>query len=241
MAFIHNYLVYIFLLLCAIASINFRKLTIAGGLTGFVVAALVYVGAGYTGIALLALFFVLASAATGWQSVKKQEKGFSERESSRRTAGQVIANGGVAAILGGLCWYLPQYQNVFQLMIAGSLASATADTLSSELGSIYGRRFYNIVSFEKVPAGDNGVVSLEGTSIGIAGAAIIAIAYAVGFGRDKSVWIIIIAGAVGNFYDSILGATLEHGQVIGNNTVNFLNTAMAAMVCYPVAYLLHVI
>jgi uncharacterized membrane protein len=38
-----------------------------------------------------------------------------------------------------------------------------------------------------------------------------------------------VAGIFGNLCDSILGASLERKQFIGNNTVNFLNTLFAAI------------
>jgi uncharacterized protein (TIGR00297 family) len=223
--------IYAILLAGAAISVVLKKLTPAGGITGFVVACLIFIGAGYTGITMLALFFILGTGATGWPAGKKRSTGISKRESGQRTAGQVLANGGAAATLGGLAWYFPVHVALFQLMMAGSLSSATADTLSSELGGVYGRRFYDIITFKKVSPGPDGVLSLEGTLIGIAGAFLIAITYFVGFGCYSSAWIIIVAGAIGNLSDSILGATLERKGLIGNNAVNFLNTCVGAGVC----------
>jgi uncharacterized membrane protein len=34
--------------------------------------------------------------------------------------------------------------------MAGAFSSATADTLSSELGTVYGKKFYNILTFKKI-------------------------------------------------------------------------------------------
>jgi uncharacterized protein (TIGR00297 family) len=227
----HNYLVYILLLAAAVISVVGNKLTVAGGVTGFIVGSLVFIGVGYIGIAMLVLFFILGTGATNRQFHHKVDKQIIGIDSSQRTAGQVLANGGTAAILGGLAWYFPAQMALFQLMIAGSLASATADTLSSELGGVYGRRFYDILTFKKVEPGPDGVVSLEGTLIGIIGAAIIAIAYSIGFGCSDFCWVIIIAGAAGNLFDSVLGATLERKGIIGNDVVNFLNTCAGAGVC----------
>lgn len=198
---------------------------------GFVVGMLTYLGGGYPGIAILALFFVLGSWATGRGLKKKQELGFAEANKGRRTAGQVFANGGVAAITGALAWCFPAWSHPLQLMMAGSLAAATADTVSSELGTILGSRFYNVLTFRKDERGLNGVISVEGTLAGTIGATMIALAYAVGNSWNIHLIWIVIAGIAGNFIDSLLGATLERKGMIGNNTVNFLNTAAGAAVC----------
>ncbi|GAB3926797.1 DUF92 domain-containing protein [Mucilaginibacter myungsuensis] len=227
---ITDILIYTALLLGGLLSYRFKKLTLAGALTGAIVGALIYKGAGYTGIALLATSFIAGTVATTWQAKQKATLPGNESESSQRTAGQVLANGGTAAILGALAILLPAYQQIFQLMIAGSLASATADTLSSELGTVYGKRFFNIITFKRDERGLDGVISLEGTMIGIAGAALIGLVYSAGFGWSVNLLWIIAAGFVGNVTDSALGATMERNGLIGNNVVNFLNTATGAVV-----------
>jgi uncharacterized protein (TIGR00297 family) len=227
-----HYIIYVLLLAGAALSIVARKLTIPGALFGFVTGILVFTGGGYTGIIMLALFFILGSAVTGWQLKQKQQLGFAEENKGRRTAGQVFANGGVAAILGVIVWCRPEWTHVLQLMMAGSLAAAIADTLSSEIGTVLGRRFYNIVTLKKDERGLDGVISLEGTLAGIGGAAVIGMVYATGHSWNIEVLWIILAGTAGTLIDSLLGAVLERKHLIGNNTVNFLNTATGAAVCW---------
>lgn len=226
-----NYFVYFLLFAGAALSILTRKLTTPGAWLGFAIGVLVFAGGGYTGIIMLCLFFVLGSAATGWKLKQKQELGFAEENKGRRTAGQVFANGGIAAILGSIAWYYPPQAHLLQLMMAGSLAAATADTLSSEIGTVLGRRFCNVVTFKKDERGLDGVISLEGSLAGVGGAALIAAIYAVGHSWNIEMLWIILAGTAGNLTDSLLGAMLERRHLIGNNIVNFLNTATGAVVC----------
>ena len=224
--------VYLFLLIGATLSYTKSKLTLAGAITGALVGLFIYKGAGYPGLVMLAAFFIAGSWATGWQLNKKTAIGAAEQHKGKRTVGQVLANGGTAALLGALGWYSPNHVPLVQLMVAGSFASAIADTFSSELGMIYGRRTFNILTLKKDQRGAHGVVSLEGTLIGVGGAAFIALSYSLFCGWSFSFLWIIIAGFTGNLLDSVLGASLERKGWIGNNVVNFLNTAVGAGVCW---------
>jgi uncharacterized protein (TIGR00297 family) len=225
-------IVYVVLLIAATLSFTTGKLTLTGAATGALVGLLTYKGAGYPGLIMLAVFFIAGSWATCFQLNKKIALGTAERHKGRRTAGQVLANGGMTALLGVWAWCNPGHSGIAAIMIAGSFASATADTLSSELGTVYGRRFFNILTFKTDKRGLNGVVSLEGTLIGLVAAALIAIVYSFNFGWSISFCWIILAGFTGNLVDSVLGALLERKGLIGNNMVNFLNTLTGAVVCY---------
>lgn len=222
---------FIFLIFGVIYSIIKNKLSIIAAIVAGLIGFLVYKGADFAGLAELVIFFLCGTISTGIQIQEKEKLRLAEENNGRRTSGQVIANGGVAAILGAVAWCLPQYSFVLQLMIAGSLASATADTVSSELGSIYGSNFYDILSFNKTKKGPDGVISLEGTLLGIAGSFLIAIVFSIGNGVYNLMLTIIVAGIIGNLTDSFLGATLERKKIIGNNIVNFLNTLIGALVC----------
>jgi uncharacterized protein (TIGR00297 family) len=222
-------LVLVFLFVGGFASAFFKKLTPLAAATGVVLGFLIYKGAGFTGIGMLAAFFVMGTAATSWGFRQKSKLGIAEERGGRRTAGQVFANAGVAGIAGLLTLLFPAYQQAFQLMIAGCFSAAAADTLSSELGNLHGRRFYNILSFKKDQRGLDGVISLEGTLCGVCGSVIIAIIYCVGFGLGSRFLLIVIAGTVGNLTDSVLGATVERKGWLRNNAVNFLNTLVGAL------------
>lgn len=206
-----------------------KKLTVMAALTGGLLAVIIFTGAGFTGIWLLAAFFILGVSATGWKFNIKTKDGLAEKMQGKRNAGQVFANAGVAAILSLLAIYNTADAAMLHLMLAAGFSAATADTLSSELGNIYGRRYYHILSFKKMQRGVNGAVSIQGTVAGIFASAVIALVYALGTGWNAPHFlIIIVAGTAGNIADSILGLTLENKGLLNNNAVNFLNTAVGA-------------
>ncbi|MDB5267242.1 MAG: hypothetical protein JWP58_282 [Hymenobacter sp.] len=211
-------------------SVRAGKLTTAAAGTGGALGLLIYLGSGFTGLALLGLFFGLGTAASGWRVADKRRLGLAEENKGRRTAGQVVANAGVAGLLGLLAWQYAPAAPLAHLMLAGSFAAATADTLSSELGNVYGRRYYNILTLKPDARGLNGVVSLEGTALGLAGTALLAAAYCLGFGWGPAFGGLLLAGTAGNLMDSVLGATLERRGWLSNNAVNFINTLTGALV-----------
>ncbi len=228
-----NYLLLLLLLATAMwASVRAQKLTIAGAMVGGLIGFCIYQGAGFWGIGMIGLFFILGSLATSWKMNLKEKEGAAEKNKGRRKASQVLANGGIAGLLGLLIWLFPEQTTVLRIMMAASLASATADTLSSELGTVYGSRFYNILTLKKDQRGLDGVISAEGTLIGIAGSALIALVYAWGFEWSESFWWIIVAGTIGNLSDSILGAALERRHYLQNDAVNLLNTLIGALAAW---------
>lgn len=226
----HDYFLPVILLAGVVLSVKTRKLTLPAALTAAVLGVCLYLGAGYFGILMAAALFLMATVATAQKSMVKEALGAAEKNQGQRTAGQVLANVGIAGLLGLLCFFYPLKIDLFRLMLAASLASAAADTISSEMGTVYGKHFYNIINLKPDQKGLDGVISLEGTLFGLAASIVIASVYAFGFGWKIVFFWIVIAGAIGNFADSILGATLERKGMLGNNAVNFLNTVVAALV-----------
>jgi uncharacterized protein (TIGR00297 family) len=210
-------------------SVKAGKLTDAGALAGGVIGLAVFMGAGLTGLAMLGTFFIAGSVATSWKINYKISQGLAETNKGRRKASQALANGGVAGLAGLLGWCFPAQSELFQVLLAASFAAATSDTLSSELGNVYGRRYYNILTLRSDERGLNGVVSKEGTLWGLAGGCLIGMLYGLGFGWNGHVVCVVVAGTIGNLADSVLGATLERRAYLNNDAVNFLNTLVAAL------------
>jgi len=219
----------VLLIAVMVVCVRTGKLSVPAAITGGLVGGLVFAGARYGGICMLGTFFVLGILATAHRKDLKAKISGGLHPEQRKT-GQVLANGGVAALMALLVIIDPARGAMYIMMLAASLASATADTLSSELGTVYGRNFYNILTLRKEPKGLDGVVSIEGTLWGAGGAMIIAVIYAIMVGFDQRSLFIVLAGVLGNLADSVLGASLERKHYIGNDVVNFLNTLFAALV-----------
>jgi uncharacterized protein (TIGR00297 family) len=224
------YLFIALILLAAWLSFRLQKLTAGGAVTGALVAMIIYAGSGPAGLSALALFFVLGTAGTMFRRGVKKASGMAQEPGSRRTAGQVVANGGVAALVALIILLFPVWLVPGTMVLFASFSSALADTLSSELGTVYGSKFYEVLSFKTGIRGRDGVISLEGTLIGIGGSLLMAGLFVLYFGWSASFGWIVLAGTFGNLLDSVLGATLERKNRLGNNGVNFLNTMAAALI-----------
>ena len=209
-----------------------NKLTLLGSLIGGLLTILLYLGFGISGVIIMGAFFLLGTFATIHKLGIKQKRGVAEKSKGKRDFLQVISNGGTAGVLGLLAWLYPQYTNEFRIMMAATFSSATADTISSELGNIYGKKFYNIITLKRESRGIDGAISLEGSLSGLAGSIIIAIIYALSYGINVHFFWIIIAGTIGNLADSLLGATLQRRLLLSNSGVNLANTIIAACVAY---------
>ncbi len=160
-------------------------------------------GVGGLPAAEVLLAFFISSSLLSRLGVRRKRLLVDWGKQGARDASQVLANGGVAMMCVALS---PVTQAPLLLAFAGALAAATADTWSTEIGTL-ARRARSILTFRPVTTGLSGGVSLPGTLAQLAGAAFVAfVAYAT---HLAPFWPVAIGGAAGGLFDSILGASVQ--------------------------------
>lgn len=175
---------------------------------------------------LLFVFFVtLAATRAGAQ--RKRYLRMAEADSGR-SASQVIANLGIAALVLAI----PAFSSAYLLALAG-LAEVAADTTSSEIGTAFSSKTILITTWKRVPPGTDGGISWTGTAAGMIAALMIAAgAVALGSVSSSAALVIACAGTAGMLVDSLLGAVIEQRGYLNNDLVNLLSTAAAAFVAW---------
>lgn len=169
-----------------------RWLTRDGLIAACAVGAGTTWGLGWGGLALLAAFFLSGSLLSQ----------LAERQGPRRTARQVLANGGVAAVAALFgAW----------TAASGAIAGAAADTWATEIGAFSPFPPRLITSGRRVTRGTSGGITALGTLGGVAGAGTISWLAHVLAPRGAAPGLATLAGAgvAGMLADSVLGATLQ--------------------------------
>ncbi len=221
-------------LLCATAFV-FRWLSLDGAVAGMVIGIITFGLGGWPTIWALLAFF-LSSAV-----ISKTNEAGSNSE-GRRSGLQVWANGFWVAfwLLAGLL------TNMFVCWMAASaaIATATADTWATELGSErFSTKTYQSGTLEEVPAGSQGGISWPGLLASFAGSIMIAAIAYLGFSFHTA-WFpsIFVAGFAGSLFDSYLGAALQgttkrisffrtgwsKNITVDNNLVNWMATGFGS-------------
>jgi uncharacterized protein (TIGR00297 family) len=206
-----------------------KTVDLSGVIGGILVGTVIYAFLDWKGFLVLLAFFVLGSAATKLGYRRKAAANLAQEKGGRRGARHAFANCGVAAV----CALFSQATPFLALSIfafAGAFATAAADTASSEIGQLLGRRTFLLTTLKPVPRGTEGAVSLEGTLAGIAAAAILAsIGALVGLYAWIGVVPVVIAAFLGSTFESLVGAALEKRRLLDNEALNFLNTLVGAV------------
>ncbi|MDW8060027.1 MAG: DUF92 domain-containing protein [Thermomicrobium sp.] len=151
-------------------------------------------------------FFVSASALTKLGTGRRRRRVPSPASTDRsaRTARQVLANGGVAAVLASYRFLCPGRADL-TVPYLGAIATAAADTWGTELGMLSPEQPRSLRTGRPVAPGTSGAVSTVGILATAAGAGLVALLAP----RTVRRWPILVAGCLGALVDSLLGATLQ--------------------------------
>ncbi len=196
----------IFAVLLLLFSFKLKFLTTDGSFTAFILGAFVFGLGGLKWSVPLLTFFILSSLLS---KVKKNNHSDAFEKGDKRDSLQVLANGGLPALL--MMLNLVQPDAIWFVLYLTSLATSMADTWATETGNFKERPTFWILNFEKIEQGISGGISLGGTIGAIAGASILALSGIYWIGAYK--WLIFavvaIGGVLGMIIDSLLGATLQ--------------------------------
>ncbi|HTR01904.1 MAG TPA: DUF92 domain-containing protein [Thermoanaerobaculia bacterium] len=193
---------------------------VAGAIAGFVILA----AGGWRAYGVLWAFFLLGTLATRLGYRHKAEAGTAQADQGRRGAAHVAANclvPGALLVLG-----LPA------AAFAAAFGAALADTLGTEVGTLYGRRAFSPLTFQALPPGTPGAISLPGTAAAVLGAALVAAAAGwLGLLSVPAAAVAALGGFLGALSESWLNDFGRRaGFALDHEFANALNTFIGAMV-----------
>ena len=166
--------------------------------------------AGWEWGALLLVFFLSSSALTNWRRDEKMRRTITTvPQVAERNAKQVLANGFLFTMLALL--YLRTGNERWAYGALGAIAAATADTWSTEIGTLFGGVPRSVLTWKRIPVGMSGGITVVGLLASMAGAAIIAGAAVLVLPMPdlRLAAITFVAGMAGGLGDSVAGASLQ--------------------------------
>ncbi len=192
----------------ALAAWRARSLTRGGALAAFVVGTATFGCGGIPATAILLAFFITSVGLSRLGKARKRALG-DIAKGGPRDALQVLANGGAATA----CMVLAQIDHAraagWLAGFATAYAAATADTWSTEIGTLARGFPRSILTGKPLATGLSGGVSWQGTLAAVAGALWIAIvAQAASYSLAVSA-IVMALGFAGAMLDSLLGAAAQ--------------------------------
>ena len=210
----------------------------SGLIGGVVVGTIIYLCLGIGGFLILFTFFALGSWSSKHKYKWKASHGVAQENRGKRSVKHAVAKGGVGLVMAIMA-LLTDIPEIFKIAFVAAFATATFDTISSELGQIYGKRPVLITTMKSALVGTDGAISVEGTILGVLSAALIgAEAYALHLINLPSIIIVVAAAFVGTTVESVLGATIERRKWVSNEVINFINISTGAGVSMLMAKIL---
>jgi len=194
-----------------------RKSLDKSGVLGAIVCGTIIVGMGGWSWGLsLVYFFVSSSLLSSFRSREKAVVATDKfSKGSRRDLLQVAANGGLATFFA-LCYGFsrsPGMRRLAQSGFIGALATATADTWATELGTLSKTPPRLITNGKSIAPGTSGGITPLGMTASALGACSLGYFFWLvnGLCKSRSIapFLAFISGIAGSCFDSFLGATSQ--------------------------------
>jgi uncharacterized protein (TIGR00297 family) len=234
----------------ALAGYFTRSVSFSGAIGGWVLGAILILGAGWPLYVALLVFFVIGTVATKLGYARKARLGLAQEGGGRRGFSHAFSNVGVAAICAiavsrlGRSVHSSAVEIELLPMFMGiaALATAAADTTASEIGQLLGRRAFLPLTLRRVPVGTEGAISVEGTLAGAMAGFVVALAGSAAVGQLFAdlvpfawgmVLLLTLCAFAGSYLESVAGSwNRKRMKPVPNGVLNFFNTAAGALLMY---------
>lgn len=201
-------LAFVLAILISTVSYRLKFLTLNGTVATFLLAVIIFGSGGWKLTVPILVFFISSSLISKIGRERRKRFDLIFEKTSTRDIYQVFANGGIAGVIAVIYNFYPD--EILYYAYLASISAATFDTWATEIGTLFFSKPRLITNFKPVEPGTSGGVSLKGTIGGVIGSVFIFL--------SATLWVkwnlfklagIILAGFVGSFVDSLLGATLQ--------------------------------
>jgi uncharacterized protein (TIGR00297 family) len=214
-----------------------RLADVSGVLSGILMGFLIVSFTDFRWFVLILSFFVIGGVFTKYKYDYKRAIGIAQEGGGARGYRNVFGNG-LVALVCAIAFGITGNALLVTAYI-GAVATATGDTLASEIGQTYRKLPRLITDLRLVPHGTDGGITTLGEYSALAGAGAIAIiAILLGVGTFNMMVPVILGGFFGANVDSVLGAVLERRHYLTNSSVNLLATVAGALAAVVIFLLL---
>ncbi|MGP8337019.1 MAG: TIGR00297 family protein [Methanosarcinaceae archaeon] len=223
----------LFSLLLGYLAFRAKIADVSAVLSATLIGVLIIVFTNFLWILLLLTFFILGGASTKYKYHYKKSIGLAQSKEGVRSYENVFSNSTAALVLAVAHGIHPQFSLLITYAYMGTIATATGDTLASEIGTTSSVKPRMITTLKIVEPGVDGAITPVGQFVAIMGSMTIGILAAL-FGIVDNIPLAIaittISGFLGTNIDSLLGATLQNRGLLTNSGVNFVSTFVGALI-----------
>jgi len=244
--FIHLSIAFIFSLFLSFLAYRQNIADVSAMLAAIILGVLIIVFTNINWYLILISFFLLGGAFTRYKYDYKLTRGIAQSKGGLRSYDNVFSNS-ITALILAVGYGVYDGSNVLLFAYLGAVATATGDTLASEIGETYIGKPVMITTFEPVRPGTDGGISMLGELVCIGGSLITGILALVLGVIDIAptgistyifwIFIVVLGGFVGTNFDSLLGATMQQKGWLSNSGVNLVATMGGAFISGAAYYL----